>query len=124
MLYQLERTRDRRNALPDTSVVSTNANTSCQKHCYHQLAERVRELEKEVVPDRRFYQISPAYSPCSNISGNSFTNYSRPQNFPVNLLSPNSTVPTHRFGLSSKILERAHQIPERLDNKLINSIIH
>jgi len=117
MLNQLERTRDRRNALHDTSTVSTNANTSCQKHCYQQLAERVRELEKEIVPDRHFHQISPSYSPSSNISGNGFTNYSRPQNFSGNLLSPNSPVPTHRFGLSSKILERAHQIPERLDNK-------
>jgi len=128
MLYRLEHARDRRNALGDTSAVSTNANTTCQKYCYHQLAERVRELEKEVVPDHRLYQMPPAYSPfsamtpCSNVSGGGFQNYSRPKNFPANLLSPNSPVPTQRFGLSSKIRERAHQIPERFD--IINSLIY
>ncbi len=29
---------------------------------------------------------------------------------------------TQRYGLSTKVLERAHQIPERFDNKLINSL--
>ena len=90
MLYRLERALDRRNTIDETSVVSTNPHLSCQNHCYHQLAERVRELEQ--------------LTPCSNISGGSF---------PINLLSPNSPVPTQPFGLSSKILERAHQIPER-----------
>ncbi len=33
MLHRFERTR--RNALDDTSTVSTNANRSCQKHYYH-----------------------------------------------------------------------------------------
>jgi hypothetical protein len=124
MLHRFERTR--RNAVDDTS---TNADTSWPKDCYHQLAERVRELEKEIVPDLRFYQVPPAYSPfsaitpCSNGGGGGFSNYSRPQNFSVNPLSPNSSVPTHRFGLSSKILERAHQIPQRFDNQLFDSLM-
>lgn len=109
--------RDRRNALGDTSTISI----SNEKYCYHQLAERVRELEKEIMPDFRYYQIPPSYSPysaltpCSNVSGNGF---SRPQNFPMNLLSPNSPVPTQRFGLSQKIIERAYQIPERFEIKI------
>jgi hypothetical protein len=124
LLHRLERIRERRNAAADTSTVSTNANITCQKHCYHQLAERVRELEKEIIPDIRFYPIPPSYSPfsavtpCSNVSGGGMPNYSRPQNFPINLASPNSSVPTQRYGLSSKVLERAHQIPERLNTKL------
>jgi len=126
MLHRFERTQNRRNAWGDTSAVSTNTNTSCQKHCYHQLAERVRELEKEIIPDVRLHPMPPVYSPysaitpSSNVSGNGFPTYSRPQNFPVNLLSPN----TQRYGLSTKVLERAHQIPERFDNKLINSLIY
>lgn len=112
--------RDRRNASGDTSKT---VNTSCQQHSYDELAERVRELEKGTVLERRFYQISPvcspfaALTPCSNVSGNGFSNYSRPQNFPMNLLSPNSLVPTERYGLSPRIVDRAHQIPDRFDNK-------
>lgn len=66
--------------------------------------------------DQEFYPVGSTYSPyaaltpCSNASGGG---YARPQNFPMNLLSPNSPVPTQPFGLSPKILERAHQIPER-----------
>jgi hypothetical protein len=130
LLNRLERIRERRNGLGDTSAVSTNSNITCQKHCYHQLAERVRELEKEIVPDIRFYQVPPSYSPFSavtpgsNVSGGGIPSYSRPQNFPMNLASPNSSVPMQKYGLSSKVLERAHQIPERLDKKLINSLIY
>jgi hypothetical protein len=125
MLHQLERTRIRRNASADTSAVSKNTSTTCQQDCYHQLAERVRELEKEIVPDHHFFQVPPVYSPfsaltpCSNTSGGGFSNYSRPQNFPRNLLSPNSSMPTQRFGLSPKFLERAHQIPERFDHHIL-----
>ena len=116
LLHRLERIRERRNGLGNTAAVSTNTNKTCQKYCYHQLAERVRELEKEIVPDMNFYQMpSSSYSPfsaltpCSNTSGNGI----RPQNFPVNLASPNSPISMQRYGLSSTVLERAHQIPER-----------
>jgi hypothetical protein len=113
MLNQLERRRIHRNASEDTSAISKHMSITCQQDCYHQLVERVRELEKEIVPDLHFFQVPPVYSPCSNVSGGGFSNYSRPQNFPMNLLSPNSSVPTQRFGLSPKVFERAHQIPER-----------
>lgn len=88
--HRLERVLDRRNTIDVTSALLSNSPPSCQNHCYHQLAERVRELEQ--------------LTPCSNRSGGSF---------PMNLLSPSSPIPTHPFGLSPKILERAHQIPER-----------
>ncbi|CAF2402182.1 unnamed protein product [Rotaria sp. Silwood2] len=119
MSHQCECTRERRNALADASTVWKNANIYCPKHYYNQLAERVRELEKEIVPDVHYYQIPPSYSPfsavtpCSNVSGLGISNYPYSLNFPLNLVSPNSSVPTQPFGLSSKILERAHEIPER-----------
>ena len=125
MLNQIERRRLRRNATGDTSTLSKNTNTICEQGCYHQLAERVRELEKEVVPDMRFFQVPPVYSPfsaltpCSNGSAGGFSNYSRSQNLPINVLSPNSSVPTQRFGLSPRVLERAHQIPERFEHQII-----
>jgi hypothetical protein len=123
--YRPERTRERRNALVNTTVTSTNATSPYEKYSYHQLAERVRELQKEIVPDLRLYQVSSVYSPFSavtpgsNISGGGMSNYPHRQSFSLNLTSPNSPVPTHRFGLSSRILERAHHIPERLDKNHI-----
>jgi hypothetical protein len=125
MLNQIERRRLRRNATGDTSTVAKDTSKIYQQGCYHQLAERVRELEKEVVPDMHFFQVPQVYSPfsaltpCSNVSGGGFSNYSRSQNFPMNVLSPNSSVPTQRFGLSPRVLERAHQIPERFDYCLV-----
>ena len=112
MFRRLERARDRRNPVGDTPT-----NRNCQNHCCHQLAERVRDLEKEIMPDFRYYQRPSIYSPfsaltpCSNVSGNGFSNY---------LLSPNSAVPLQRFGFSSKVIEHAHQIPERLDHERID----
>ncbi|CAF1654662.1 unnamed protein product, partial [Adineta ricciae] len=106
----------RRNALADISTVATKANETSQKHQYQQLAERVRELQREVVPDLLLYPITSPYSPFSSItpsSTNSFTSlpsYARQQSTPA---STSSSVPTQRFGLSTKILERAHDIPER-----------
>jgi hypothetical protein len=122
--HRLECTRDRRNAVADTSSVSANANKFYPKQYYHQLAERVRELEKEVVPDRRLYQIPSTYSPCSNVGGNVISKYPRPKTFSMGLVSPNSSVPTQRYGLSPKILARAHEIPERFDEKLMDSLMH
>ncbi|CAF0944223.1 unnamed protein product [Rotaria sordida] len=119
ILHQCECTRERRNVLSDVSTVRTNVNTSSPKHYYNQLAERVRELEKEILPDRYFYRISPTYSPfspvtpCSNVNGFGTSNYPYSLNIPINLISPSSSVPIQPFGLSSKILERAHEIPER-----------
>ncbi|CAF1502316.1 unnamed protein product, partial [Adineta steineri] len=115
MSYRSDYTRDRRNALTDTSLVSVRGNRFCQTQNYHQLAERIRELEKEIVPDLRFTHVSSAYSPysaltpCSYISSGCMSNYSRPHN----LISPNSFIPQQRFDLSSRVLERAHHIPER-----------
>src|SRR5579871_3944509 len=90
MLYRLEH----RNALPETTAVSINANPSCQQYCYRQLADRVRELEKKIKPPD-----VQTYSPCSTGSGSGISNFS------MNLISPNSSVPAQRLGLSSKILE-------------------
>ena len=122
-LHRPERNRERRRtATADTSTGPTNASTNCQNHCYHQLAERVRELEKEITSDVRAYQMSPAYSPCSNFNQSDISNYHRrPQNFPIGLMSPNSSIPTQRHGLSSKVIEHAHQIPERLNTRQSNS---
>ncbi|CAF0764515.1 unnamed protein product [Adineta steineri] len=116
---QLESRRiPRRNALADISTVSTNANTTSQKHQYNQLAERVRQLQKEIVPDFA-YQRTPSFSPYSSLtpsstgSNGNLSTYPHQQNISVSSGSSSSSVPTQRFGLSSRILERAHQIPER-----------
>ena len=122
MLQQIKRTRLHRQASIETSAMPININTFSRQHSYHQLAERVRELEKEIVPDLHFYSAPPVYSPfsvptpCSNVSAGGFSTFSHPQNFPMSLLSPNSSVSIQRFGLSSKMLERVHQIPERFDH--------
>jgi hypothetical protein len=118
--FQSERRLSRRNALADISTVSTNADVSGQKHQFHQLAERVRELQNEIAPDLLLYQITPTYSPFSSItpssngSGGSIPTYPHRQSISG---SSNPSVPTQRFGLSSRIVERAHQIPERLTEK-------
>ncbi|UJR30898.1 hypothetical protein I4U23_018408 [Adineta vaga] len=106
----------RRNALADISTVATQANETCQKHQYHQLAERVRELQKEVVPDLLLYPITSPYSPFSSITPNSTGHYGNMPTYAHQQSTSGSTtssVPTQRFGLSSKILGRAHDIPER-----------
>jgi hypothetical protein len=120
IIFQPGHKRPRRNALADISAVVTNANASSQKHKFHQLVERVRELQKEIVPDLLLYQIPPTYSPfssvtsSSNASRGSISMYPHRQSLSISSGSPNSSVPNQRFGLSSRILERAHQIPERL----------
>lgn len=117
--HLVERKRGRRNAAADTNLLLSNANKSHQRDECNQLAERIRELEKEIIPDRHNYPILPIYSPysaatpTSSISGCGMFNYSHLQNFSLSLISPSSAVPTQRFGLSGRILERAHQIPER-----------
>ena len=80
-------------------------------------------LDQDFYPIRLAYSPYAALTPCSNASGGgSFPSYPRPQSFPMNLLSPNSPVPTQPFGLSPKILERAHQIPERFVDRSIDSL--
>ncbi|CAF0868135.1 unnamed protein product [Adineta ricciae] len=119
MLSRSESTRDRRNALPDTSSISHNANTFHQTQYCQQLANRVRELEDELIPDYSHSRLPSVYSsysaltPCSSIGTSGISTYGRPHNFPINLVSPNTLVPTERYGLSPKIFERAHAIPER-----------
>jgi len=121
--FQSERKPSRRNALADISTVSTNADVSSQKHQYHQLAERVRELQNEIAPDLLLYQITPTYSPFSSIttssnsSGGNIPTYPHRQSISMSSGTSNPSVPTQRFGLSSRIIERAHQIPERLTEK-------
>lgn len=116
ILFHPERKRARRNALGDISAVSTNANATSQKHQFHQLVERVRELQKEIVPDVLLYQMPQNYSPfspSSNPSRGSISIYPHRQSLSISSGSSNSLVPNQRFSLSERILERAHQIPER-----------
>jgi hypothetical protein len=119
VVFRSEHKRQRRNALADISTVSTNANISSQKHQFHQLVERVRELQKEIVPDLLLYQM-PTYSPFSEVtpssngSRGSLSAYPNRQSLSMSSGSTNSSGLNQRPGLSSRILERAHQIPERL----------
>lgn len=118
-ILQPERKRQRRNALPDISAVATNAHATSQKHRFHQLVERVRELQNEIVPDLLLYQMPSNYSslstltPSSNISGGSLPNFPHRQSLSLSSSSINSLTPNFRMNLSPKLLERAHQIPER-----------
>ena len=119
ILFQPEQKRPRRNALADISAVSTNANVTSQKHQFQQLVDRVRELQKEIVPDMLLYQLPQTYSsfpsitPSSDPSRGSLPMYPRRQSISLSSGSSNSLIPNQRFGLSARILERAHQIPER-----------
>jgi hypothetical protein len=123
--FQTAHKRPRRNALADISSVSTNANASSQKHQFHQLVERVRELQKEIVPDIFLYQMPqnyspfPAITPNSNASRGSISMYPHRQSMSLSSGSSNASIPmpNQRFGLSPRLLERAHQIPERLAEK-------
>ncbi|CAM4763273.1 unnamed protein product [Rotaria magnacalcarata] len=118
MALRFHRKRERRNALSDLSAASTNSSANYQQH-HNQLVDRIRELEEEVVPEFNRSQRSPVYSPftpvtsCSNSSPYSVSTHPYSMHFPMKLISPNSPVPTQPNGLSSKILERAHEIPER-----------
>ncbi|CAF4311876.1 unnamed protein product [Rotaria socialis] len=119
MALRFHRKRERRNALSDLSATSTNSSTAYHQH-HNQLVDRIRQLEEEVVvPDFNRPQRSPVYSPftpvtpCSNSSSYGLSTYPSSMNFPMNLISPNGPVPTQSNGLSTKILERAHEIPER-----------
>jgi hypothetical protein len=123
IIFQPEHKRPRRNALADIAAVSTNENATSQKHQFHQLVERVRELQKEIVPDHLLYKIPPTYSSfspvalSSNASRGSISLYPHRQSISISSGSSNSPVPNQRFALSSRILERAHEIPERLAEK-------
>ncbi|UJR15720.1 hypothetical protein I4U23_002655 [Adineta vaga] len=119
IFHRSESSCDRRNALSNTSSVSTSTKTFYQTQYYQQLTERVRELEKELLPDLcrskvpSFCSSHSALTPCSSLGSNGLSNYSRPHHFPISLVSPSTFVPAERFGLSPKILERANEIPER-----------
>ena len=56
------------------------------------LVQQIRELQRQINSD-----FSSTLSPFS----------------PMTPGSSHSSIPTHRFGLTGKVLERAHQIPER-----------
>lgn len=119
VLINPEHKRPRRNAVADISTVSTNENATSQKHQFHQLVERVRELQKEIVPDLLLYQMPSPYAQFSgvpqnsNASRRSISMYPHRQSISLSSGSSNSSIHNQRFGLSSRILERAHQIPER-----------
>lgn len=117
LLFRPEVKRQRRNALADISAVSTNAQTTSQKHRFHQLVERVRELQNEIVPDFHLYQMTsgyPSFSPTSHTSAPSFgAAHPHRQSLSMSSSSTNSSQSNQRLGLSPRILERAHQIPER-----------
>lgn len=125
VLFNSEQKRPRRNAVADISAVSTNANASSQKHQFHQLVERVRELQKEIVPDLLLYQMPTAYTPFSTITPSSnnrrrsISMYPHRQSISLSSGSSNSSLHNQRFALSSRILERAHQIPERFSNLIL-----
>jgi hypothetical protein len=96
------------------------AQSSFNEHyCCHQLAERIRELENEIIADAHSYPISTIYSPfspvtpSSNMSTGTFSLVPYPTSFAINLPSPHANMPCQRLALSSKVLSRAHQIPER-----------
>ena len=119
-ILQLERKRQRRNALPDISAVATNAHATSQKHRFHQLVERVKELQNEIVPDLLLYQMPSNYpslaavTPSSNMSGGSLPKLPHRQSLSLSSSSISSLAPTNpRMNLSPKLIERAHQIPER-----------
>lgn len=119
LLAEPENKRSRRNALADISTVSTSTNAKCEKHRFHQLVERVRELQNEIAPDLLLYQMPSNYSsfsavtPGSNISGGSLPAYPHRHSMSLGSNSPNASLPQSRSNVSAKLLERAHQIPER-----------
>ena len=117
VLFRPQVKRQRRNALANISAVSTNAQATSQKHRFHQLVERVRELQNEIVPDLHLYQMNPSYpsfSPNSNVSATSLAGaFPHRQSLSASSNSTNSSQSNQRLGLSPRILERAHQIPER-----------
>lgn len=123
MSDQYENKRERRNALSDLSKVWSNANKSSPQQYYNQLAQRIRELEGEIAPDFHVCQLSSAHppftpmTPCSNGSSFGIPTYPYSRSFSMNVISPNSPIPTQKYGLSARILERAHDIPERFEIK-------
>ena len=107
----------RRNTLNEASP---SGHGCCRRACCcHQPADRARERQGGALPDLHCYSISSMCSPYSvvtpgsNFSGGAVPMFAHQQNFPMHLSSPHSIVPSRRFSLSSKIFERAHQIPER-----------
>ncbi|CAF4185381.1 unnamed protein product [Rotaria socialis] len=116
---QFEQKRKYRQNLADTSAKSMKTATTSPQHQFQQLVERVRELQKEIVPDFLLYQMPTTYSPfaaitpSSNVSQGSISNLPYRQSLSISSTSSSSSIPSQRMGLSSRILERAHQIPER-----------
>lgn len=114
-----EEKRTRRNALADI------ANPLNQKQQFHQLIERIRELQNEIVPDVFLYQMAPTYSPFSPVPSSSSTSrgsislYPNRRSISISSGSLNSMLSNQRFALSPKMIERAHQIPERFVFEMI-----
>ncbi|CAF2255131.1 unnamed protein product [Rotaria magnacalcarata] len=116
---QSEKKWKHRQNLADMSAKSMKTTTTCPQHQFQQLVERVRELQKEIVPDFLLYQMPTTYSPfsaitpSSNVSQGSISNLPYRQSISTSSASSSSSLASQRLGLSSRILERAHQIPER-----------
>ncbi|CAF2922643.1 unnamed protein product [Rotaria sp. Silwood2] len=119
VIDQSEQKRQRRPVLTNTSTVSTKANVPSQKHQVRQLVDRARELQKGIVPDLLLYQIPTTYSPfsavtpSSNVSRGSISANPFRQSISISSASSNSSIANQKLNLSSRFLERAHQIPER-----------
>lgn len=110
----------------ETTTSTNRLNESAHKHPqyrFHQLVERVRELQREVVPDLLYQMPSTTYSGFPPVITPSSTVGQPPiptfpyhhQNISVSSGSSVTSMPNQRYGLSPKLLERAHQIPERFD---------
>ena len=118
-IFQSEQKRTRRHGLADISDVSTSANATNQQYQFQKLVNRVHELQKEIVPDLLLYQLPQTYSGFSSLTSKpNPTQTSLPlfpdrQSLSLNSSSTNSLVPNQRFSLSKRILQRAHDIPER-----------
>lgn len=104
------RRRQRRNALADTSAVPLTVPSSSQRLHFHELVERVRELQNEIVPDLKFQSNRTNLSSSLPTNNGALFNY---ENGRLSICSSGSTTSRSRLSLSSRILERAHQIPER-----------
>ena len=120
LLSRSEQKRMRRNAFADMP------NASTRKHQFHQLIERIRELQNEIAPDVFLYPMTPAFTPFSPVPSSSGTSrgsislYPNRRSVSISSSSLNSMIPNQRFALSPRMIERAHQIPERLVKKLFS----
>lgn len=99
-----------RSSSDQCETVDQQNGTSIDHSCCTNLAGRIRQLEREMSSDIKFYRVPSLLSPYSPQTSSS--NSSQPT-ISISINSLQHFVPTQRLGLSPKILERAHLIPER-----------